>query len=213
MIDRANYVFNITPANSTDLLQQVSLALEKQTELDSRAKYPQMWAHTDQLNAKEKAPEPVRKRRRIVRKIFGVINLALGLLLFVTGLMDIQELLVPFLVGVLGILAGVIGLFGKRGGGRTQFITPAKRLLHGQQHIVAGENQAVFGEETMEIRTKNAGESAVAYSGVECIIETQDIFLVIYQGTVTILQKKDLQGGSLQAFCEFVGSKTLLVSA
>ncbi|NMA66824.1 MAG: YcxB family protein [Clostridiaceae bacterium] len=212
MDNSREFIFNITPINCSVFLEEISSALEKRTELISRARNPKTWAYTDKLNAKEKSPETVLKKRRAFRKIVSVINLTLGIILFVPGLMEPKELLTPLIVGAFAITAGIVGLFGKRGNRKNQFLKPAKLLLQGKDTIIAGENQIVFSENQMKIVTSHTGAVVIPYSEFEYIIETKNAFLLTYQGNATILQKKDFQENALQDFCDFVCWKTSFVS-
>lgn len=211
MLEEKTYIFDMTSINGENFSEQVSLALQKRTELVSRAKMPKLWAHIDRLNAKEKASEAALKKHRVFRKILGVINLLLGVVLFVPGLMDPKELLIPLLVGAFAIFSGLIGIFAKRGNGANKFLKPAKRLLQGKDSIIPGENQIIFSECQMEIKSTQAGSSVVPYADFEYIIETNDAFLLTYRGYAALLKKEDLHEGDINVFCSFIALKTRFV--
>ena len=211
MIDNKKYTFYITPINIDELLEQVSFALEKRMELISRGKYPKIWYLTDMLNEKEKASEIALKKRRVFRKIISAINLVLGIILFVPGIMNIKQAFFLCIFGFCGIMIGVIGLLGKRNSNKNKFIKSAKQLLQGKEQVIVGENKIIFTENQMELKTGNNNE-LIQYSNFEYIIETEDAFLLTYQGYVTVLQKKDLHENGIQDFCDFISFKVKLIS-
>lgn len=212
MTHHKSYVFEITSLSIDALLEQVSFALQKRTELVARAKHPKMWAYTDHFNAKEKAPDAILKKRRALRKFFYCINLIFGIILFVPGLMDPKALFIPLVVGAFGIAVGIMGLFCKCGSSKNKFIKPAKVLLQGKNEIRSGENQIIFTENQMEVRSLKHGGTVVPYSEFECLVEAPDCFLMTYQDCVSVLQKKDLPAEELQSFCDFIASKVPFVS-
>lgn len=212
MKDDKKFVFNITPINIDELVEQVSSALQKRTELISRSKCPKLWAHIDRLDAKEKSPEAAPKKRRVYRKIFSLMNLLLGIILFVPGCMDPKELSLPFVVGAIGIIAGLIGLFKKQGNQTDQFTKSARLLLQGKENMIADQSHIIFSENEMELRASESERSVIPYSNFEYVIETKDAFLLTYQEYASVLQKKDLDTSSIQEFCDFLCLKTQFVS-
>ena len=96
--------FHITSYDTEKLLQQVSEALEKRTELRSRERYPALWENIDKLNAMSKG----KRRGRLRSKVMSIICLGLGVFLVVPGLMKPQELFVPLLTGVFAVIVGFV---------------------------------------------------------------------------------------------------------
>ena len=209
------YLFQLTPLDIDTLLPQVEEALKKRTELMSRSQHPTLWKQTDRLRAIPKASDPVLKRRRVFRKLMSVLNLSLGILLFVPGLMDPKELLIPLVVGALAIVASLMGLFGLRKVKTNPFAAPASALL-AQQTLVPNETiHVLFTEDGMEFHSANPLESEskclnkIPYEHFEYVIETTASFLLTYNGVVTILQPCDLITCSQEAFSTFLSSKVL----
>lgn len=70
--------------------------------------------------------------------------------------------------------------------------------------------QICFSDEEM-IMVKGALEDldqdAVSFDGIEFVMESDDMFLVIYQGRGVILQKKDLSLGNVDEFRNFVSER------
>ena len=85
-MDQNLFTFQISPLPEA-YIPQLAYALEKRTELLSRIKYPGLWKHTDKLNQ-----TPKRKKSPLRTKLLGILNLALGIFLFVPGVMKPQEL-------------------------------------------------------------------------------------------------------------------------
>lgn len=206
------FIFKVSPINGNTMLEQVALALQKRTEYISRATNPKMREYTDSLNKKEKAPESVLKKRRVFRKIASLINLFLGLLLFVPGMMKPDELKIPLFLGFFAIVLGLSGLFGSWFPRHSSFIKPAKKFLKNQNSISSEENQIVFLENCVEIEAEGGESASVPYSEFEYIIEAKDILLMTFQGKVTVLKKEDLQGNNLPDFTEFLLTKEFYIS-
>lgn len=196
-----NYDFQITPYDTESLLQQVSAALEKRTELISRQRYPGLWENIDKLNTMAKG----RQRSSLHTRIMGIVCLALGVFLFVPGLLKPQELLVPLLAGTFAILIGVFYLYISRKSKKNPFNESAKILLMGKDTISAEQSIVVsFSETGMEIRTDNKDLQHIPYSDFESMIETIDLFLFVHDTRITVLQKKDLTSNTISGFRNFI---------
>ena len=88
----------------------------------------------------------------------------------------------------------------------TQFERAALRILTRWQNLPEGVRlRAVFSAEGMALSEEGQqGAAEVPYERFERVIETSDLFLMIFAGNVTVLQKKDLTVGSLSAFQSFL---------
>lgn len=203
-MDNIKYVFRLTAYDINCLLPQVSKALEKRTELVSRERYPNLWKNTDRLNAASQGQTQSRGRTIFM----SIVCLALGIFLFVPGLVKPQELLVPLLVGAVAIGAGIGGLWRSRKNKKNPFDKSAKKLLAGKDTFSAEQSIEVsFSEEGMILPTDNGGAESVPYSNFECIIEATDIFLLVYDTRVTVLQKHDLITNTADEFRGFISNK------
>ena len=198
MTENHHFLFRLSPYPAEALLPQVSRALEQRTERQSREQYPALWKSIDRLR-KLGRNRPVRRHK----KLRSAVYLALGIFLFVPGLMKPRELMIPLIVGTVAILFGVCGLWKKR----NRFDAAARQLLTMYDGI-SEELSVSFSAEEMTIPTTDQGDiKTVPYSQLECILETDDIFLLIYDTLVTVLQKCDLTGGSPEDFRAFVSEK------
>lgn len=200
----ANYVFQITRYDTTTLLPQVSEALEKRTELNSRERYPGLWEIIDKLNAMSRG----KKRSSFCTKIMAIICLVLGIFLFVPGLLNPQELTVPLIAGAFAIATGILYLYSSRKSRKNRkksFDKSAKLLLMGKDNIPAKQSIVVsFSEIGMEIRVDGNDSLSIPYTDFESMLETADLFLFVYDTRITVLQKKDLTSKATDDFCNFI---------
>lgn len=202
----ANYIFQISAYDPDRLLPQVRKALEKRTEFLSRKRFPRMWKFTDACNGMVVG----RKKSRLRTRILSGLCLALGIFLFVPGLMEPQSLLAPLIAGALAIGIGIGGLWRsrKRKHRKDPFDQPARVLLAGKDAITAEAGFSVtFSEEGMALSAPNADALYIPYSEFECAVETEDLLLFVYGCRVTLLQKADLTTGTIDAFRAFISGK------
>ena len=138
----------------------------------------------------------------------SVLCLALGIFLFVPGLVEPQELMVPLIVGAIAIGAGIGGLWRSRKHKKNPFDKSAKILLSGKDNIPSEPALTVsFSEDGMTVSADNSNTEFVAYDGFECAIETADTVLFVYDTRVTVLQKNDLKTGDINEFCGLLAEK------
>lgn len=193
----AHFVFTPTPYNRETLLPQVSQALEKRTELISRQQNPGLWRITDSLRAIPTG----RPRSRVRTRVLSVVCLALGVFLFVPGLMEPQELAVPLVAGAAAVLAGIGGLWGSRSHRKNPFDKSAGILLSGLQSLPEGQMlQVGFSPQGMTIADSDRKAQTIPWEQFECAVETADTYLFVHGKQVTLLQKKDLTEGTQEEF-------------
>ncbi len=198
-----NYIFKFTPYNK-ELLPQVSKALETRTELISRERYADLWNITDKLNRLNQG----RTRSRLRTRVMSIICLLLGIFLFVPGIVEPQELMIPLLVGAVAIGAGIGGLWRSRKNKKNPFDKSAELFLKDRETALAEKIVEVsFLEEGMEILVENEKEERVEYSKFECVIETLDAYLLVYEEKVLLLQKMDLITGVIEDFSKFLSER------
>ena len=125
------FCFQLTPYDTQRLLPQVSKALEKRTELISRERYPALWKITDRISG----GKPAQPRSRLRTKCMAVLCLVLGIFLFVPGVTDPQELLVPLIAGALAIIIGILYLWRSRKHRKNPFDRSAQKLLAGKETL------------------------------------------------------------------------------
>lgn len=203
MMENNEFIFQISPYDIENLWPQASKALEKRMELVSRERYPALWKKTDKLNAVSQG----RTRSTLRTRIMSMVCLALGIFLFVPGLTEPQKLLVPLFSGAIAIGAGIGGLWRNRKHKKNPFDQAAKSLLAGKD--TPPEQTVSFSETGMTLPTDNSSSECVPYSNFECIIETADMFLLVYDTRVTVLQKIDLTTRTAGDFRAFISQKVL----
>lgn len=196
-----NFIFSMKPYDVDTLFPQVARMLQKRVELASRKKLPGLWKVTDKLNTVPRAPEAEQKRRQESRRRWGGLLLVMGIFLFVPGIMKPQELPVPLVAGFLAIVLGVLYLR-KDDRKKNSYEKKAKQLLENRN--VSMENQKlrlVFGD--TELALSGAGEDKkISYTGIECALETADLFGLIYENQLVLLQKKELLLGTVEEFAK-----------
>ena len=196
------YIFQITPYDIDVLLPQVSRALETRTQDISRKSYSGMWKVTDWLSASVRPS----KSGRIFTRILAIVCLALGIFLFVPGLMKPEELRGPLTMGIVAIGSGIGGLWRSRKKKKNPFDESAELLLAGKGTI-ADLSQVIFADDGMlirEIKREEVEEERISYSSFEYVIEGDDIYLITFTGRVMLLQKHDLTEGSSGEFDKFI---------
>ena len=198
------YIFQITPYDTEKLLPQVSKALEKRTELVSRQQCPGLWKQTDRFRAMAQG----KTRSRLRTRVMSVVCLALGIFLFVPGLMEPQELLVPLIVGAVAMGAGIGGLWTSRKHRCNPFDKSASILLNDLNDRLTGKTCTMtFTDQGMTASAAGDSSETVPWQEISCAVETGDTFLLVYRDRVVLLQKKDLSEGREEEF------RTLLASS
>lgn len=198
------YRFQITAMDTEALLPQVSLALEKRTELVSRERLPGVWKVTDYFRQRPRASEETLRKRRGHSKLLGSLCLVLGIIAFVPGVMEPRDW--PLLLaGAVGIGAGAASLLG--GCRRSPYDRQARQLLAGKDRET-GCAQVVFSPEGMTLKSGDGQVRTVPYDAFIQVLECADILFVIYEQWVTILQKKDLAEGTVEGLRDFLVQRT-----
>lgn len=202
------FVFKTGSYDGPGLTAQVSRALASRTEIESRAKMPRMWRTIDKLNASERADAEELARRRRRSRVYGVLLLILGVLLLVPGVMNPAEMALQLAAGCVGVVAGALCLFprGKRRSNLQRRFERSARELIGKAGDAAG-TEVRFTDTGMEL-----GETVVEYAALDSVIATEDIYMFVWDGKVTVLQKRDLDGGDAD-FDEFLRGKTEVIDA
>lgn len=196
-----NYIFSMKPYDTDALTEQTAWMLEKRVELASRKRLPGLWKVTDKLNVVPRATEAELKRRREHRRRFGGLFLVMGIFLFVPGMMRPQELPGPLVMGFLAIMLG-LWYFRKEDRKKTAYVKQAKKLLESMNSSMENRKlRLVFGD--TELAMSDAGEDKkISYSAVECALETADLFGLLYENQIVLLQKKELLLGTAEELRE-----------
>ena len=204
-MEQKNYMFRVT-AMGEEYLPQISYALEKRTELLSRVQYPGMWSATDKLRASVREPS---KGRKIFRKLLSIFCLCCGILLFVPGLMEPEELKVPLFAGAIGIGTGIGGLLRGKIKRKNPFDKSARLLL--EQRTTTNDAKVVFSEGGMMIMA-GGEEELIPYDKMEYVVEAEGILLLTFDEKVITVKKVDMICGDMEGFRIFITGKTNFVS-
>lgn len=200
------YIFSPTACES-GLEEELAAALEKRTEVISRASFPNMWEKTDALN---RYAARGKNRNGLFRKILSWILILAGLFLAIPGMMEPEELRTPLVLGIFFVLLGLLSLLGRRLVRKdASFRRAAAKLLKTTSGLDAVSVQVVFNDEGMSIITQDDACS-VSYAEMEMLIETPQLYLLTYGGKATLLQKKDLSGDAA-AFTASLASRAIPV--
>ena len=192
-----NFIFSMKPYDVDALASQAAWMLEKRTELYSRKKLPGLWKLTDKLNAVPRAPEAELKRRKERQRRWGGLFLVMGIFLFVPGVMKPQELPGPLIAGFFAILMGVLYLR-KDDRKKNTYEKKARQLIENMNASMEGQKLRLIFYDT-ELAISGAGDDKkISYSNVECALETKDLYSLIYENQIIILQKSELLLGSTE---------------
>ncbi len=185
-----------------DLSYQISEAIAKRTEIFSRKRFPGLWEKTDKLNEKNLS-EPALKRRKIFRKINGIICIALGIFLFVPGIVKPEELFVPLVVGAFAIVFGISAVIPRKTNAE-KFLKKAKKLISLINSFLKPEDTVAFKEEGIF----ENGKLLMNYENLENAIENRSIFFICDGEKIMILRKTDMVFGNPEEFLFFIEEKT-----
>ena len=184
---------------------ELAAALEKRTEVISRAAHPKMWKTTDSLR-NFAAGGAARKGQ--LRSGFPRILLLAGALLVLIGLLSapLRGLVTP---GVLIMILGLLRLLRARLAQQSGTFRQAAVLLLQNMSRAAADVQVSFDSGGMSVSAQDSARS-VPYADVELLVETPRLYLLTYQGQATVLQKKDL-AGEPEAFTAFLAAHAVSI--
>lgn len=202
-----NFIFSMKPYGTEDLVPQMARMLQKRVELASRKKLPGLWKLTDKLNAVPRAPEAELKRRKERQRRWGGLLLVMGIFLFVPGVMKPQELPVPLVAGFFAIVMGMLYL--RKGDRKKKSLEKkAKQLLEKMNASMEGQKlRLIFYDAELAI-TGVGDDKKISYVNMECALETVDLFGLIYENQIVLLQKKELLLGNAEDLTKVLKEKT-----
>ncbi len=199
------FIFQVSEYDSQALLPQVSRALQRRMELRNQQLHP------GKANYAEMTEEE-RKKARIKSVIWGIVWVAVGLYLLISGLGKGEDgnKWLP-IIGIVCIFVGSKRLLPQRKVPATdKFDSAAKEFLDEHKGVVEEkERQVCFSDEELVIVTgalEDLEQEAVDYDDVEFAMETEDIFLLVHSGHGILLQKKDITLGSVEEFRDYLAA-------
>ncbi len=202
-----NFIFSMKPYEIEVLVPQVAQMLQKRVELASRKKLPGLWKLTDKLSAVPRATEAELKRRRESRRQWGGLLLVMGIFLFVPGVMKPQELPVPLVAGFFAIVMGVLYLR-KEDRKKNSYEKKAKKLLENMNASMKSQKLRLVFDDTEVVMSGVGEDKKISYINMECALETAELFGVIYENQIVLLQKKELLLGTADELTETLKEKT-----
>lgn len=186
-----DYMFQFGAVDAAALLPQVRRALKKRAEL-----FPD--------------PERPTRRKSVLPLVLSTIPAAAGTALLAIGATTPKKRKVSLAVGAAGVAAGAGTLLLGLGLRKDPFEEEAQQLLERLEDLPHDQTvQAIFSPAAMILMDKNTART-ILYHDIAHIIEEEDLFLLSHSGQTTILLKQDLTS-DLDAFCDFIGDKTILV--
>ena len=202
-----NFIFSMKPYDVNTLFPQVVQILQKRVEIASRKKLPGLWKITDKLNAVPRAPEAELKRRKERQRRWGGLFLVMGIFLFVPGIMKPQELPVPLVAGFLAIVLGILYL--RKGDRKKKTLEKkAKQLLEKLNASMEGQKLRLIFYDTELAITGVGDDKKISYANMECALETKDLFGIIYDNQIIIVQKQELLLGNAEDLIKALKEKT-----
>ena len=185
-----------------NLSYEISETVAKRTEIFSRKKFPGLWEKTDELNRKNLSEAGFKRRIRL-RRFYGIILIALGIFLFVPGLMKPSELAVPLFVGAAATIFGISAVIPRKTN-EEKFYKKAKKLAKAINSSLKPGDTVVFGENGI---FENGG-ALMKYEELEDVIENRSVFLVCDGKKIMVLRKTDMVAGNPEDFRIFIEEKT-----
>ncbi len=197
------YNFNLTEYKEDLFIAQICDVLKKHTELFARKQNPKVWNNIDKLNSR-KVPERILSSRKKRCRIYGVILILLGFLLYFSGLLSPLELVIQIIVGTLVIALGLIYLHASmtlKSQQNINYEKSAKKLYKRYENLTTGKAEFTDNEIIlMDIVN-------IKYGEVEGVFVTNNLYVIIWSETITVLQKKDLVQQNEKEFLDFINSK------
>ena len=151
-----------------------------------------------------KMPAAKIPKKQFYKKAMSIFCLAAGIFLIIPGITEPKTLFVPLAAGIFSAAVGAFVLMVNISKGHNPFKKGAAMLLSGLEN--PKPVTLSFGESGMALPSES-GEKRVNYDSFERVIEGPDIFLVVYDGKIAVLQKNDL-AAPLSEFKEFISKKT-----
>lgn len=141
------------------------------------------------------------------RPLLAVLSMLQGIVFCVVSLANRAEMGKLLILGVAGFLVALVAFIFRRC--MTRFERAAICILARWQQLPEGVHlKAVFSPVGMTLSQEGQeGAAEVPYTRFERALETADLFLMMFAGNVTVLQKKDLQEGTIAEFQTFLKEK------
>lgn len=142
------------------------------------------------------------------RKLLGILGLATGGILTVGTLGSTAVPVSLLYLGAFLLITGIFAFTLPKRAKRNRFETPAVQMLQARASLPEGADVHVsFTEQAMVIQDENE----VPFDVITSVLETEDLFFVLFQDRVFPLQKKELADQKLDNFRTFLEKHTKIV--
>jgi hypothetical protein len=144
------------------------------------------------------------------RTLLGILSLIMGVVLCGGALASLEELGGLLLLGAAGAVTGIAALLTRKEEKTDPFDRAAGKLLQGKDDPEGLEEARIaFSDDGMTMGREGEKEKRVfPYSSFEMVLETEDLILPVFNGSVSVLQKKDLLTGTVPELRQFLGGRT-----
>lgn len=135
------------------------------------------------------------------RTLLVVLSLSLGSLLTWGAWVNQTELGVFLWFGLVNLAVGGAAVWTRIHKKKDPFRNAAEVMVQARQAIdPETHTQITFSEREMIVWVNGATAQVVPYTSFTHVIETADLFLLVYADQVTVLQKTELQAGEMEDF-------------
>ena len=198
------FIFQVKEYDAEALLPQVSKALKRRLELRNQQLRPGKAAPVEMT-------EEQLKRAKIKNIVWGIVWLAVGIYLLVSGIAKGEGNTWTLMIGAVAAFVGAKRLIPQRKLPDTdKFDKAAQEFLDEHKGILDDkERQVCFSDEEIIVVTgalEDLEQEAIPYEDVEFAMETEDIFLLVHGGRGVLLQKADLTLGTVEEFRDYINA-------
>lgn len=144
------------------------------------------------------------------RALLGILSLVMGMVLCMGALGNPAELGRLLVLAITGIIIGISALLTRKWERRNPFDQAARQLLEESTSAEMEPIRVTFSSEGITICSEHSkeGPHTFPFSSFDCVLETEDLLLLVCHNAVTILQKKDLLTGTIPELREFLSKQT-----
>ena len=194
------YVFQVSAYDAPELEEELRLALETRGELTAPAP----------TAPRRPQAEPTEQSMQKSR-ILGTVMIAVGLLILIIAMLMPDRPSLLLLCGLVTALFGLVVLRSKASTGvspaHSNSAKLARQLLMQLRRPAFSKNLTVsFSDDGMVIRVKDSTID-VPFAQLNALVETRHLWMVSYEHSGTVLQKKDLTEGDPDAFFADISEK------
>ena len=149
--------------------------------------------------------EQKKQKHRIRARIMSILNLILGLILLIAGIVEPRNLML-IMVGAVGLLSAYNGFWHSRK--KPAYCDTADALLDENAAVDFDRYAVLFLDSAMEVADKvQKSRTQYPYREFECLLETESLYLISFSKQGLFLWKSDLLEGEPEEFSQFIRQK------